>query len=89
MKVILIDEDAFFELFNRLVDRFEQQKAKKEKSWLTPQEAMKALNITSKTTLQKYRDEGKIRFAQPSRRVILYDPKSIDAFLEKHARDTF
>jgi len=89
MKVILIDEDAFFELFNRVVDRLEQRIAQKEKSWLTPEEAKKALNITSNTTLQKYRDEGKIKFSQPSKRIILYDPKSIDEFLNQHIQDTF
>jgi hypothetical protein len=91
MKVILIDEAAFFELFDRVLQHVDQKIAqeKKNNNWLTPEEAMKALNISSKTTLQKYRDEGKIRFAQPSRKIILYDPKSIDAFLQKHAQDTF
>jgi len=42
-----------------------------------------------KTTLQKLRDEGKIRFSQPEKKIILYDSLSIDSYLEKHVRETF
>ena len=50
---------------------------------------MKRLNITSKTTLQKFRDEGKIRFSQPEKKIILYDTDSINDYLDKHAKNTF
>lgn len=89
MKVILIDEEAFFELINRVLKHIEQNHSDKKKPWLTPEQAMKALNISSKTTLQRYRDQGKIRFARPSPKIILYDPQSIDDFLENHAQDPF
>lgn len=90
MKVILIDDEAFIELLERVVAHVENKfHNPNKKNWLTPEEAMKSLNISSKTTLQRYRDEGKIRFAQPSRKIILYDPKSIDDFLNRHANETF
>ena len=50
---------------------------------------MKKLNITSKNTLYKIRDEGKIRFVYASPRVILYDTASINEYLEKKAKNTF
>ena len=50
---------------------------------------MTMLRITSKTTLQKLRDEGKIRFSQPEKKLILYDVGSIYEYLNKHARDIF
>jgi len=50
---------------------------------------MQMLHITSKTTLQRYRDEGFIRYTQPSRKVILYGRQSILEFLESKAKDTF
>lgn len=43
---------------------------------------MHAMNIKSKTTLQKLRDEGKIRFTQPQKKIILYDRESIEQYLE-------
>jgi hypothetical protein len=48
---------------------------------------MRRLGITGKTTLQRYRDEGRIRFSQADRKVILYDPESIDGYIEGHAKN--
>lgn len=39
---------------------------------------MRRLNISSKTTLQKFRDEGKIRFSLPEKKIIPYDADSIN-----------
>ncbi|MEQ6117923.1 helix-turn-helix domain-containing protein [Reichenbachiella sp. MALMAid0571] len=89
MKVILIEEEAFFELIERVVERIGSKRSKKERNWLTPEEAMKELGVKSTTTLQRYRDEGKIRFSQPSKKIILYDPTSIQEFLESKVHDTF
>ena len=50
---------------------------------------MEILGIKSKGTLQKLRDEGKIRFSQPEKKIILYDRESIEQYLEKHAKDIF
>ena len=57
--------------------------------WIDGEEALKMLKIKSTTTLQNYRDEGKIRFSQPSKKVILYDRFSIEKFIENNAKDTF
>ncbi|KYG77215.1 MULTISPECIES: helix-turn-helix domain-containing protein [Roseivirga] len=89
MKVILIEEEAFFELIDRVVERMSEKLSKKENKWLTPEEAMKELGVKSTSTLQRYRDEGKIRYSQPSKKIILYDPSSIQEFLESKANDTF
>jgi len=89
MRVILIDEDAFFELIERVVERMDLKHSKKEHKWLTPEQAMKELGIKSSTTLQRYRDEGKIRFSQPSRKIIRYDPISIQEFLDSKSHNTF
>ena len=89
MKVILIDEDAFFELFDRVLEHVNDKLDQKEKKWFSPKEAMKELGISSPTTLQRYRDEGKIRYSQPSRKIILYDPISIQEFLESKSKNTF
>ena len=50
---------------------------------------MRLLRITSKTTLSYMRNQGKIRYSQPEKKIILYDRESIDAYLEKHDKDTF
>ena len=88
MEVICLEEEAFFELIDRVVERLSgvSQEAPK---WVNQDEAMRLLNIKSATTLQEYRNNGEIRYSQPRKRVILYDRDSIKEFLEKHAKDTF
>lgn len=90
MQVVCLQEEAFYKLFDKVVKHLEE-KQKKEKpfKWIDGDEAMSLLNIASKTTLQKLRDEGKIRFSQPQKRIILYDRDSIADYLELHVRDTF
>ncbi|MEP0263993.1 helix-turn-helix domain-containing protein [Dokdonia sp.] len=89
MEVICIEEDAFYALFNKVVDHIGQQNKTETWKWVDGETAMSLLNISSKTTLQKLRDEGKIRFSQPQPRVILYDRNSINDYLETNARETF
>lgn len=88
MQVICIEDTAFYALMEQVVKRVKEQHEIKEDKWISGEEAMKKLRISSKTTLQKLRDEGRIRFSQPEKRVILYDVESIYQYLEKHAKNT-
>lgn len=89
MQVICLEETAFYELVEKVVTRLKEKHDIKKDKWVSDDTAMHMLNIKSKTTLQKLRDEGKIRFSQPQKKVILYDTDSIDTYLEKNARNTF
>jgi len=89
MEVICLEDEAFYALIDKVVNRIREQHNIKEDKWISGDEAMRKLRISSKTTLQKLRDEGKIRFSQPEKKIILYDNDSIQAYLEQHARDTF
>ncbi|MBA4853748.1 helix-turn-helix domain-containing protein [Emticicia sp. BO119] len=89
MQVICLEEAAFYELVDQVVSRLKKEQGKEKPKWVDDEQAMRLLNIKSKTTLQKLRDEGKIRFTQPQPRVILYDIDSIDKYLERNARETF
>jgi len=89
MEVICLQDEAFYALINEVVARINAQKLITGDRWIAGDEAMRKLRITSKTTLQKLRDEGKIRFSQPEKKLILYDAQSINEYLEKHAKDTF
>ena len=89
MEVICIEDDAFYKLVDTVVKRLKTEHKENADKWVNDDEAMHLLNIKSKTTLQKLRDEGKIRFSQPQKRIILYDRASIDEYLEKNAQNTF
>lgn len=89
MQVICLEDEAFYALIDQVVQRIKEKENIKEDKWIPPEMAMKMLNISSKSTLQRFRDEGKIRFSHPEKKIILYDKDSINDYLEKHARETF
>jgi len=89
MNVICLQDEAFYALIERVIERIQEKQGKKPDKWISGEETMKLLRITSKTTLQKLRDEGKVRFSQPEKKIILYDVDSIHEYLNKHAKSTF
>lgn len=89
MEVICLEDKAFFALVEQVVARLKEQYGQVKEKWVSDDEAMQLLNIKSKTTLQKLRDEGKIRFTQPQKKIILYDRDSINVYLERNAKNTF
>lgn len=89
MHVICLEEDAFYKLFEKVVDHLKTTQGDQQPKWIDGDEAMKMLNISSKTTLLKMRQEGKIRYSQPEKKIILYDRDSINGYLDHHAKDTF
>lgn len=89
MEIICLQDEAFYTLIERVLERIKDKQPDKTDKWISGEETMKMLRITSKTTLQKLRDEGKIRFSQPEKKIILYDLDSINAYLNKHAKNTF
>ncbi len=89
MEVICLHDQAFFALVDTVVARVKAEHSITEDQWIADDEAMRLLRIKSKTTLQKFRDEGRIRFSQPEKKIILYDRASILTLLDNNARDTF
>lgn len=89
MQVICIEDEAFYKLVEQVATRLLAEQPNKMDKWVTEETAMDLLKIKSKTTLQKWRDEGRIRYTQPEKKIILYDTDSINDFLDRHAKNTF
>lgn len=89
MEVICLEEAAFYDLIEKVVARIKPPDGVDKEQWISGSDAMRLLNIKSKTTLQTLRDTGKIRFSQPQKKIILYDRNSIKSYLEKSAQNTF
>ena len=89
MEVICLETEAFYALVEKVVKELREKEEQVDNKWIHRQEVMKILGIKSKGTLQKLRDEGKIRFTQPEKKIILYDRESIEQYLEKHAKNVF
>ena len=89
MEVICIQDEAFYELIEVVVDRLKEKFQVTQDKWVTPERAMEVLNIKSKTTLQNLRDTGAITYTQPQRKIILYDYDSIMEYLDNHKQEKF
>ncbi len=89
LDIICLESEAFYALVEEVVNRLKEEEGTESDKWINDEEAMKLLHVSSKTTLQKYRDVGLVRFSQPTRKLILYDRASILEFLDKKAKDTF
>ena len=88
MEVICLESAALYQLVDKVVERIRDTKDVVEDKWISPEEAMRILRISSNTTLQKLRDTAEIRFSQPTAKKVLYDRDSLLDYLERHAKDT-
>jgi hypothetical protein len=89
MEVICLQDEAFYKLIEDVVERLKEKQNITRDKWISPERAMEVLNIKSKTTLQKLRDEGQITFSQPQKKIILYDYDSILDYLKSHTKSSF
>lgn len=87
MQVICLESEALYQLVDKVVERIKDKKAVVQDKWLSPKEAMDILRITSKTTLQKLRDNAEIRFTQPTTKKVLYDRDSLHEYLDRNAKN--
>lgn len=80
--LIQTDSETFYKLIKNIVERLhDENKNEKDSDFIREKEAMQLLGISSKTTLQKYRDLSLIIFYKLSGRKILYSRSSIEAFI--------
>lgn len=89
MEVICLEDEAFYQLIEEVVDRLKEKHKVTHDKWISPERAMEVLNIKSKTTLQNLRNEGAIKYTQPQKRIILYDYDSLNKYLDNNAKNTF
>ena len=57
----------------------------KKTVWVSGLDAMKALGISSKSTLQKMRDNDQIVYSKVSKKIILYDFDTIQDYIERNS----
>jgi hypothetical protein len=62
LEIICIESEAFYKLLEEVLRHFKSNESQSSDKWISGAEAMRMLRIKSKTTLQKMRDEGRIRF---------------------------
>ena len=85
--IIQIHSQAFYELVAQVIAYI--KKSTDTPSWVDTETAMKILNIRSKNTLQKLRDEGKIVYSKTTAKNILYDINSLYAYIQQNKTEVF
>lgn len=89
LEIICFESEAFYKLLAEVLQHFKSLEPIPSEKWISGPEAMRMLRIKGKSTLQKMRDEGKIRFTQPEKKIILYDADSIKDYLEDFVYEPF
>ena len=80
--LICLDSGTLKALVKEVVGELKEEHFDSLNPWVNEKEAMHLLRISSKTTLQKYREEGNIEISSPGGKGILYRRKSVLAFIE-------
>lgn len=78
INIICLESEALKSLVKQLSAELKNE----EYPWIDEKEAMLLLRISSKTTFQKYRDNGNIDFRRISKKHIVYRRQSILDFIE-------
>lgn len=89
MELICLKREDLYFLVDEVVQVLKERHNIEEDLWISGNEAMRMLGVKSRTTLSKLRNEGKIRFSQPERKIILYYRQSILAYLERNTHEPF
>ncbi len=88
MEVVCLENETFYQLIKQVVERMKNDGSKVDNEWINDEEAMRLLDI-KKSTLQTLRDTGKLRYSQPSKKIILYHKPSLLEYIEENARERF
>lgn len=86
LKIICLESQAFKALVSEVATQLKQEFFSDLNPWIDEKEAMQLLRINSKTTLQKYRDEGKIDYRRLSPKQIIYRRESLLVFIENSSK---
>jgi hypothetical protein len=83
MKIICLESQAFKALVSEVTTQIKQEFSCSLDPWISEDEAKNLLRIDSKTTLHKYRTDGKIDYRKVSAKQTIYRRQSILDFIEK------
>ena len=88
-ETICLESEAFEKLLATVAEHLREKYGHTQEEWLPEAEAMRLLNVSSKTTMSKWRSEGKLLYSQPAHKILLYSRSSILEFIEANSKHTF
>jgi len=87
-QILLLSKEDLIEALIQFAKEIEENKTIPNE-WLTVEQTKKMLNIRSNTTLFKYKNEGKLSYAMPSPKILLFERKSVLEFLNNIKQNSF
>jgi hypothetical protein len=79
---IMIETDALNQLINTVMTTVKQEMKRQPEDWIDENETKAILGVSSKSTIQRFRTENRIRYAMVTNKNIMYSRKSILKYLE-------
>ena len=87
MKVICLESEAFEALVNRVAQQVKAEIFGNNDPFISEDKAMTIINVNSKTTMKKYRDDGRLEYhKRKGSNRIYYKRESLINFLEKKSK---
>lgn len=82
MQFVMMETTAFEEIINQVINTVKTKMKKQPEDWIGEADAKKLLGVSSKSTMQIFRNEDRIRYAMVTNKNIMYSRKSILKYLE-------
>lgn len=82
MQFIMMDSAAFDKLINEVISMVKIKMKTKPKDWIDEVEARELLGVSSKSTMQRFRDEDRIIYSTVTKKNIMYSRTSILRYME-------
>lgn len=81
---IVFEKEAYYNVLNEFLKIAKETVRKENLSvWMSEEEAMNMLGVSSKSTMQKFRDEDRIIYSMVTAKNIRYNRESILNYIEQ------
>lgn len=82
MQFIMMDTTAFDKLINQVIITVKAKMRKQPEDWIDEIGAMVLLGVSSKSTMQRFRDENRITYSAVTKKNIMYSRASILRYMK-------
>ncbi|QSE99186.1 helix-turn-helix domain-containing protein [Fulvivirga lutea] len=90
MNQICLEKDFVIRAVTNIIDQTcPSYKDKPKSPWVSAKEAKELLQISSDTTLQNFRNQGKLTYAKVTPKTIIYSLESINQYIKSKTHDRF
>jgi len=82
MQFVMMDTAVFDEIINQVITTVKMKMKTKPVDWIDEAKAKELLGVSSKSTMQRFRDEDRIIYSTVTKKNIMYSKSSILRYME-------